>query len=300
VARHGALLIRGLELRTAEQAGAVLDRLCHESMVEREAMAPRQRYADGVHSVSLWPHDEPMCMHHELSYRLEVPGLLLYACLTPADQGGATGLADAAAVLRSLPADIVDRFEREGWLLRRSYADDLGVRWQDAFGTDDPAGVEQYCRDHGIDVAWQDGGGLRTAQRRPAVLRHPLTGERGWFNQVAFLSEWTMAPEMREYLAAVYGADGLPFTTFFGGGDPIGEDVVELIAKAYAEHTVHHDWQAGDVLLVDNLRMAHSREPFDGPRRICAQLGDPVALPGWAPDTPGAVAPRGTAVEETP
>ena len=80
-----------------------------------------------------------------------------------------------------------------------------------------------------IEFEWQPDGGLRTRQRRSAVVRHPVTGQRCWFNQIAFLNEWTIDPEVREYLVDVYGADGLPFNTRFGDGDPIGEDVVELL-----------------------------------------------------------------------
>jgi hypothetical protein len=34
---------------------------------------------------------------------------------------GATPVADAAGVLRALPAELVERFERSGWLLIRNY-----------------------------------------------------------------------------------------------------------------------------------------------------------------------------------
>ena len=86
----------------------------------------------------------------------------------------------------------------------------------------------------------------------------------------------TMAPEVHEYLVDVYGADGLPFNTRFGNGDPIGEDVVQLLNDAYEANTVREPWQAGDLLLVDNLRTAHSREPFTGPRDVVVGMGDSV------------------------
>ena len=46
-----------------------------------------------------------------------------------------------------------------------------------------------------------------------------------------------MDPEVHEYLVDVYGADGLPFNTRFGNGDPIGEDVVELLNEVYEANT---------------------------------------------------------------
>src|SRR5207248_4520751 len=111
--------------------------------------------------------------------------------------------------------------ERLGWLLIRNYNDDIGASFAEAFGTDDRSAVESYCRANAIEFAWQGDGALCTRQRRSALACHPLTGERCWFNQIAFLNEWTIDPEVREYLVDLYGQDGLPFNTRFGNGDPI-------------------------------------------------------------------------------
>ncbi|MGW1894343.1 TauD/TfdA family dioxygenase [Streptomyces sp. NPDC002004] len=283
VAEHGSVLVRGLGLRDVAQVGAVFSGLAGGLMTEREAFAPREVHADGVYSSTKWPPNQPMCMHHELSYTLEFPGMMMFACLSAPADGGATALADAPTVLEALPPELVQRFEREGWLLTRSYNDEIGASFAEAFGTDDRAAVENYCRANAIEFAWQPDGTLHTRQRRSAVVRHPVTGRRCWFNQIAFLNEWTMAPEVREYLIEVYGADGLPFNTRFGGGDPIGEDVVDLLNKVYQDHTVREPWQAGDLMLVDNLRTAHSREPYEGPREVLVAMADPVRLADCSP-----------------
>jgi alpha-ketoglutarate-dependent taurine dioxygenase len=283
VADQGWVRVRGLGLGDASDAGAVFARLADGLMTETEAFAPRRAYSHGVYSSSTWPPNQPMCMHHELSYRLEFPGLMMFACLGAPADGGATAVADSEAVLAGLPTELVERFEREGWLLTRSYNEDIGASWPDAFGTADRGAVERYCRANAIELEWQADGGLRTRQRRSAVVRHPLTGRRCWFNQIAFLNEWTMAPEVREYLVEVYGADGLPFNTRFGGGDPIGEDMVELLNGVYDANTAREPWRAGDLLLVDNVRTAHSREPFDGAREVLVAMADPVRLSDCSP-----------------
>ena len=280
---HGCVLVRGLGLRDAAGTGAVVQQLATGLMTEREAFASRESYPGGLYSASAWPPNQPMCMHHELSYRLEFPGLLLFACLIAPASGGATGVADSVAVLRALPAGLVSRFERDGWLLTRNYSEDIGASVADAFGTDDRAAVEGYCRANAIAFEWQPDGGLRTRQRRSAVLRHPVTGQRCWFNQIAFLNERTIDPEVREYLVDVYGADGLPFTTHFGNGDPVGADVVQLLNEVYEASTAREPWQAGDLLLVDNVRTAHSREPFQGPREVLVAMADPVRAADCAP-----------------
>jgi alpha-ketoglutarate-dependent taurine dioxygenase len=278
VTEHGAVLVRGLGLRDAAGAGAVFTRVADALMTEREAFAPRDAYAEGVYSSTKWPANQPMCMHHELSYVLEPPGLLLFACISAPADGGATAVADASTVLDALPGDLVQRFEREGWLLTRTFNDEIGASVEEAFGTGDRAAVESYCRAAAIEFEWQPDGGLRTRQRRSAVLRHPVTGRRSWFNQIAFLNEWTLAPEIREYLVDVYGDDGLPFNTRFGNGDPIGEDVVQVLNDTYEAHTSREPWQAGDLMLVDNLATAHSREPFVGTREVVVAMADPVRL----------------------
>ncbi|MCE4941688.1 TauD/TfdA family dioxygenase [Streptomyces albulus] len=283
VTEHGSVLVRGLGLRDAAGAAAAFRVLSPHLMADRESFAPRQMYAVGVHSSSKWPQNQPMCMHHELSYALELPGLMLFACLSAPDRGGVTGLADAAAVLDALPRRLVKRFERHGWLLTRTYNDEIGASVAEAFGTDDRATVERYCRANAIAFEWQPDGGLRTRQRRSAVVRHPVTGRRCWFNQIAFLNEWTIAPEIHEYLVDVYGREGLPFNTFFGNGDPIDADVVQLLNTVYENHTVREPWQAGDLMLVDNIRTAHSREPFEGSREIVVAMTDPVHLSDCSP-----------------
>jgi alpha-ketoglutarate-dependent taurine dioxygenase len=278
VAEHGAVLVRGLGLRDAAEIAEVFRELATTLMIEKEAFARRKVYADGVYSSATWPPNQPMCMHHELSYRLEVPSLLLFACLEAPTSGGATAVSDSPTVLNALPTDLTERFEREGWLLARSYNDEIGATLEEAFGTEDRGAIESYCRTNAIEFAWQPDGELRTRQRRSAVVRHPMTGRRCFFNQIAFLNEWTIAAEIREYLMDVYGAEGLPFNTMFGSGEPLTEEIVELINTVYEAHTVREPWQPGDLMLVDNIRTAHSREAYEGPREILVGMAEPVRL----------------------
>src|SRR6266699_4076760 len=145
VAEQGSLLIRGLRLRDAAGTEAAFRRL-GALMSEKEAFAPRRRYSDGLYSSSKWPPNQPMCMHHELSYLLEFPSLMLFACLIAPTDAGATTVADSPTVLRGLPTELVERFQRVGWLLIRNYNNEVGASIAEAFGTDDRRAVESYCR----------------------------------------------------------------------------------------------------------------------------------------------------------
>src|SRR5439155_1256841 len=105
VVEHGSLLVRGLRLRDLAETEAVFRRL-GSLMTEKEAFAARRSYSHGAYSSSKWPPNQPMCMHHELSYVLEFPCVMLFACLIAPTDGGATPVADSATVLPALPSEL--------------------------------------------------------------------------------------------------------------------------------------------------------------------------------------------------
>lgn len=278
VTRHGAVLVRGLDVCDADAVRAAAACLIGELMIEKEGFAPRDAYPGGVYSATRWAAADAMCSHNELSYAAACPRLMLFACARAPQQGGATTLADSREVLAGLSTGLVDEFAEHGWLLRRRYGRTLGTGLGEAFGTDSREAVERYCRAHGIGFTWEPDGSLRTWQRSPAVVNHPLTSERTWCNQIAFLNAWTLDPDVREYLLAMHGPDGLPFDTARGDGQPISREVIAALNEAYERAVVREPWQAGDLLFVDNVRMAHGREPYQGPRDVLVAMGQPVRL----------------------
>jgi hypothetical protein len=285
VTARGWVRVRGLGLTDSTEVGAAFTRLGGRLMADREPFTARRAHAEGVYSSSQWAANRPMGMHHELSYALEFPSLLLLACLHAPSRGGATAVADSCAVLDALPPELIARFAQRGWRLTRNYNDEIGCSIADSFGTDDRCYVEAYCAANAIEFAWQPDGGLRTWQRRDAVIRHPVSGERCWFNQVAFLNQWTLDPEVREFLVDIYGPNGLPVNTSYGDGEPINPDVIEQINHTYDIHTVYEPWQAGDLMLVDNIRTAHSRETFHGKREVLIAMTDPLTTAALTPTT---------------
>ncbi|MFJ8146389.1 hypothetical protein ACIQ8D_19760 [Streptomyces sp. NPDC096094] len=68
---------------------------------------------------------------------------------------------------------LVRRFEREGWLLSRTYHNEIGATLTQSFGTEDRGAVEACCRASAIDWSWQPDGA------RPGPRRPPPTGSAG-------------------------------------------------------------------------------------------------------------------------
>ena len=159
----------------------------------------------------------------------------------------------------------------------RNYGLGIDLPWEEVFQTRERAVVEEYCRQHGIQWEWIGASQLRTRQVCQAVANHPVTGEPVWFNQAHLFHVSNMAPEMREILEASFGVEGLPRNAFYGDGTPLEDEVLADIRAAYDELEVVFPWQAGDLLLLDNMLTAHGRRPFTGERKVVVGMSQPLA-----------------------
>jgi alpha-ketoglutarate-dependent taurine dioxygenase len=285
VATAGAVLVRGLPVRSAADLRPIRDVVLPTPASATELFAPRRDLGDGVFSAMRWPPDRALCPQHEQSYSLEFPKLLLLACLRPAVAGGQTWLADSRLVLRHLPADLVDQLCALGWLLTRTFRERVGMSWREAFRVADGYALAELLTHNHIGYEWLRDGALRTSRLRSAVVHHPDSGDACWFNHAGFLNEWGLEPEEREVMRAAFGPDGLPANTCVGDGTPLEPDAVRAIERAYEECAIAVDWAAGDLLLLDNIRLGHGRRPYTGEREIAVAMGEPVRLADCRPTT---------------
>lgn len=59
----------------------------------------------------------------------------------------------------------------------------------------------------------------------------------------------------------------------FGDDTPMDNDVMEKLAKFYQDNRVCFRWTPGKFVIVDNSVAAHSRQPFNGTRKVFAAIG---------------------------
>jgi alpha-ketoglutarate-dependent taurine dioxygenase len=271
------VLFRGFAVPDATAFGAAMGAISDEVLEYGERSSPRSAVAPGVYTSTDHPPDQPILLHNEQSYTLDWPLRIVFFCEVPPDSGGRTPLADSRGVLARLRPATLAKFEALGVRYVRNYLPGISLSWQEAFQSDDRAEVERYCRAADIDFAWTGDGQLRTSQVRPAVVPHPVTGERTWFNHALFFHVTSLPGEISAGLLAAVGEQDLPYHTYYGDGQPIEAETLAELRSAYAEETRAFDWRRGDVLLVENMLAAHGREPFSGPRRILTAMADPVS-----------------------
>jgi alpha-ketoglutarate-dependent taurine dioxygenase len=245
-----------------------------------EGATPRTELGDKVYTSTEYPADEAIALHNELTYVTTWPAKIWFCCLQPAEQRGETPIADVRNVLKRIDPQILERFIEKQWMLVRNFGEGLSLPWQSSFHTTDKSEVEQYCRRARIEYEWKPNDGLRTRQVRPAVARHPQTGEMVWFNHVAFWHLSSLCPKVREAMLAMFDEEDLPYNTYYGDGSPIEPSAVEEIREAYRQETIAFPWHSGDILMLDNMLVAHGRNPFTGRRKVLAAMGEPCSTRG--------------------
>ena len=158
----------------------------------------------------------------------------------------------------------------------RNFGDGFGLSWQTAFQTTSKSVVENYCRRNNIEVTWKGNDCLRSSQVRPAIARHPHTGESVWFNHAVFFHVTTLEPQIRDALLSDFAEKDLPTNTYYGDGSRIEPAVLDELREIYRQETVYFRWQEGDLLMLDNMLTAHGRAPYVGPRKVVVSMAIPL------------------------
>ncbi|MCW2919926.1 MAG: putative taurine catabolism dioxygenase [Actinomycetia bacterium] len=272
---HAALLFRGFALKDIDEFEQILQAIGGDLLQYSYASTPRSHVAGRIYTSTEYPANQEIPLHNEMAYSLKWPMKLGFYSVTSAPQGGETPLADSRRVFALIPPEIRDRFMQKKVMYVRNYGDGLDLPWQKVFQTDDRMAVEEFCRQSGIDCEWKPGGGLRTTQICQSVATHPSTGETVWFNQAHLFHVSSLPEEVSETLLASLGEDGLPRNCYYGDGSRIDAADLETIRRLYREQSISFPWQDGDIVILENMLVAHGRRPFSGPRRLVVGMAEP-------------------------
>jgi alpha-ketoglutarate-dependent taurine dioxygenase len=236
---------------------------------------PRSKLREGVYSSTEYPAHQHIPLHNEQAYCRRWPMKIWFHCRVAPSRGGETPICDSREVYRRMPGKVLDRLVDRGLMYVRNFGGGLDVPWQEVFNTEERGEVEDYCRQQGISCEWKEDGDLRTRQVCQVVALHPRTLEPCWFNQAHLFHVSGLEPEVRAALLDAVEPEDLPRNVYYADGSPIEEGLLDEVRGVLEQLKVVFPWQAGDILMLDNMLSAHARTPFEGPRQVVVAMAEP-------------------------
>jgi alpha-ketoglutarate-dependent taurine dioxygenase len=233
--QHGAILFRNCNLTSIADFENLAQAMCPNLFGDYGDL-PRTGVSDKIYNATPFPADQAILFHNESSHLHCYPQKIWFFCVQPAEIGGETPIVDCRQIYQLLDED--------------------------------------YCNKAKIEFEWLLNNGLRTRKKRPAIIQHPYTKEAVFFNQIQLHHISYLDCKVRKSLLSIFGEENLPRNVYYGDGSPIEEKEILAINQAYQKSKVSFPWQKGDVLMLDNILTAHSRNPYKGKRKIVVAMGE--------------------------
>jgi alpha-ketoglutarate-dependent taurine dioxygenase len=286
--KYGGILFRGFPLENADDFAAFIRHLGTGEFVDYiGGDSPRNKIKDGIYTSTEAPPSIKIPLHNELSFVKYYPRHIFFFCETPSPTGGETIIADARKVYEGVDSSVRQRFVDKGiryvscyyyknfimYLLNKIAPSHKS--WIQVFETSSKHEVEQKCHDNEFEFEWTKNDWLRISQVRPAVMNHPDTGEKVWFNQAHL---YDFSPKLLgtwRYLGAklFYCRKHTRLhEVYYANHSPIPRADLYHVMDVLDAHTIAFPWQKGDALVLDNMLTMHGRATFEGKRRILAAM----------------------------
>jgi hypothetical protein len=234
----------------------------------------RTQLAGHVYTVSEYSSSLQIPTHHELSYTHHAPKWVVFYAHVPSENG-AMHLLDGRLVAESMHRDALWKDKLNlGMIYAKCMPSEphlgMGQTWKQHFGTNDPDVVDLYLQQNGIDFEWLNNGWLRTEHQRP-VLRHSENQSLVWFAQPRL---WDLRHRGLTFFQHHRPQRLWPTAIHWGDGTNISKKCFDWLDDFEHKFKVDIHLQQGEILIVDNHRMAHGRGPFEGERQHWVAMGD--------------------------
>lgn len=271
----GGILLRDFSIRAVSEFNQLANIVSPQLFDYVNRSTPRTKLGNKIYTTTEYPSEKHIPFHNENSYTLTWPGKIMFFCVVAPEVGGETPIADSRQVCNKIDKKIINIFNEKKILYLRKFIPGIDLSWQEVFQTEDKQDVEKYCIDNKINYSWQDSNNVEliTKQLCQATLSHPVTGEIVWFNQAHLFNIWSLPEPDKSMLINTLGNNNLPRNSYFGDNSEIDPEYFINISDAYEQERIEFKWKKGDILILDNILMAHARNPFSGARKIVAAMG---------------------------
>lgn len=271
--KYGGLLLRNFNINSLSEFNRMVQSFSPELLDYVYRSTPRTKLGGKIYTATEYPADRIIPLHNENSYSKSWPKRIFFFSVIVATEGGETPIANSRNVYKRIAPEIRDKFEKHGVMYTRNYSKGIDLSWQEVFQTEKREGVEKYCKEHDIEFQWKEGTlELTTKQICQATLVHPVSGEFVWFNQAHLFHISSLDEESRLSLIKELTEENIPRNASYGNGEPFESEVLDHIREAYAQEKLKFKWHKGDIMILDNILMAHGRETYKGERKVAVAM----------------------------
>ena len=279
--KEGAILFRNFPLEKAEDFAAVIDSTDNGGAIDYiGGDSPRKKVHGNIYTSTEAPPSLKIPLHNELSFVKNYPSHIYFYCEIAPQEKGETIIGDSRKIYQAVDKKGRDQFVEKGlkdvsrYYYKSNYASKAHKTWINVFETEDKSEVEQKCKENEFEFKWMKNDWLEISQTRPAVISHPITAEKVWFNQVHLYDFNPKFLGWKFYLATklVYRKNTKLHDVMYADGSPIARKDLYHIMDVLDQNTVRFPWAKGDVMMLDNVLAMHGRAPFTGKRRVLTAM----------------------------
>ncbi|KAF1998131.1 Clavaminate synthase-like protein [Amniculicola lignicola CBS 123094] len=298
IRKHGgAVLIRGIPIKTADDYSRVAHAFGFDPHEEVGRPPIRTVLAPNVKTANEGPPELPIWPHNEYGWSTINPAWLTFSALKVPKSGGVTPIISSIGLANRLKTQLPEFYER---LLKK------GVRYLYRYGRENivsTTGSSVFAA-YGQNVKANDDeatirkkiededGSLSVTHVVPIIRKHTATGLTIWFGNLT--SAYGRSRHHGATLPPYRGDDGSYHPPpEYGDGTIIANEDLEMALDIAEKMQVDVQWQVGDVVLLDNYAVMHSRRPWSGDRTVLAALWDQKGRIGDFPEGTRIIDPRG-------
>ena len=107
---NGGILFRGFKIGSQAAFERFLPAVSTQLLNYIEGSTPRSHLSDKVYTSTEFPALQSIMLHNELNYVTTWPQRIWFCCLTAAETGGETPIADVRRVYQRIDAEIIEKF----------------------------------------------------------------------------------------------------------------------------------------------------------------------------------------------
>lgn len=276
---YGAVMFSGFEIKSGNEWASVIYKSGIKEMnyvggaAVRKLIIGNDKTLDNpqILTTNESPPSEPIPFHHELAQTPNPPDYISFMCVVNEAEGGSTPLLRSDMVydyLNGKNPEFMAKIEELGvrYIKVAPEEDDassaLGRSWKSMYGVSTKEEAEAEAGKQGSTLEWLDNGDCRVISATLPAVRVSSNGNKTFFNQI-----------IAAYTGWIDSRNDPKKAVTLGDGTPLPADIFDDLAKYMTDNACAYKWTPGKFVIVDNTVAYHSRQVFDGHRRVLASIG---------------------------